>query len=910
MTSATLTPAGRIRCGESEPESSRLVKAFSKSNSAGLIELLQCNAEQVKDETLVHWRAFALHLVSQISRDTQAAAVQTATLFDDDGGGDGGGGEGDGGNAVPPGWIVAWVDASPPFRGSEYLTPVVAANIALDLRSTIQSQAGRHDLGLAGWLAALPGQWNLVGRITFHLAENKRDPQRPFAFMATYVNRVSDKARPQHLPLGQALKQYAGEGNQQQLAALLTPVRTAAENSELCRRLLDDRAIFQPQAWTIGQAHQFLIAVPEMKAAGLVVRVPNWWNHRQPPQPQVQVHLGTKMKQRSGESNWLDFSIAMAIDGEPLTEAEQSAILASTEGLMKLRGKWVNVDSQKLQEALTHWKTLQQQHAGGIDFISGMRMLSGVDQGPIDADEQQHSWASVVAGPQLRSLLQQLKDPSSVSSFRPGSGLTATLRPYQADGVRWLHLLRSLRLGGCLADDMGLGKTIQILDLLQQEHAGPPAKNGDPSLLLVPASLLGNWQQETERFAPRLRLRIAHRSEKDAQLLDLLSTVNDRTIDDCDVVVTTYNMVRKLKGIESRKWRMLILDEAQAIKNASSLQSRAIRKLQAETRFVMTGTPIENQIGDLWSLFDFCCPGLLGTSSGFKKTIKRLNERDESAAYRAIRKLVRPYILRRLKTDPGIADELPEKTQLRTDCLLSRKQATLYKKVVQELSQALKSAEGIQRRGLVLGSLMQLKQICNHPAQFLGDPLFAPKESGKFQRLAELCEPIRLRQERLLIFTQFQSITEPLADYLQDVFGRSGLVLHGGTPVKRRKKLVAEFQADDGPPFFVISVKAGGVGLNLTAASHVIHFDRWWNPAVENQATDRAFRIGQKRNVFVHKFVCRGTLEEQIDATLQEKQELSDQILDGDGQTMLTEMSDEQLLEFVSLDFERAVDTG
>jgi non-specific serine/threonine protein kinase len=463
---------------------------------------------------------------------------------------------------------------------------------------------------------------------------------------------------------------------------------------------------------------------------------------------------------------------------------------------------------------------------------------------------------------------------------------------------------------------MGLGKTIQVLDLLQQEHTDvsklrkSTSKSGpdDPSLLLVPASLLGNWRQECEKFTPRLRMRFAHRSEGDEAILRALEDPK-APLPDCDVLVTTYNMVRRLKGFETRSWRMLILDEAQAIKNPGSLQTRAIKKLKAQSRLVMTGTPIENQIGDLWSLFDFCSPGLLGTQTAFKKTIQRLNKQEENAAYAAVRRLVRPYILRRLKTDPQIVPDLPEKTEVTTSCLLSRKQATLYKKVVTDLSQVLKGAEGIQRRGLVLGSLMQLKQICNHPDHFLGGTEFGAQDSGKFQRLAELCEPIRERQERLLVFTQFQALTEPLAEYLGGLFNRSGLVLHGGTPVKRRKELVADFQAEDGPPFFVISVKAGGVGLNLTAASHVIHFDRWWNPAVENQATDRAFRIGQKRNVLVHKFVCRGTLEERIDQTLREKQTLSDNILNVDGQVLLTEMSNEQLLDFVSLDFNRAVES-
>jgi non-specific serine/threonine protein kinase len=350
-----------------------------------------------------------------------------------------------------------------------------------------------------------------------------------------------------------------------------------------------------------------------------------------------------------------------------------------------------------------------------------------------------------------------------------------------------------------------------------------------------------------------------------------------------------------------------VLDEAQAIKNASATQTRAVKGLEAAGRIALTGTPVENHLGDLWSIIDFCCPGLLGSATQFKQFVKKLNKRQDAQAFGALRRLVRPYILRRLKTDPAIVPDLPDKTEMRVECGLARKQAALYERAVAELQKRLKNAEGMARRGAVLSTLMQLKQICNHPSQYLGETDFAPADSGKFLRLAEICQPILERQERVLVFTQFQTLCDPLAAYLAEVFGRRGLVLHGGVPVAKRKDLVRAFQADEGPPFFVISVKAGGTGLNLTAASHVVHFDRWWNPAVENQATDRAFRIGQKKNVLVHKFVCRGTLEERIDRTLQDKQQLADEVLNQGGETMLTELDDQELLDFVALDLARAM---
>ena len=374
-------------------------------------------------------------------------------------------------------------------------------------------------------------------------------------------------------------------------------------------------------------------------------------------------------------------------------------------------------------------------------------------------------------------------------------------------------------------------------------------------------------------------------------------------------MIATYSLTRSQNWLGNIHWSLLVLDEAQAIKNASSSQTKSVKKLTAAGRIVLTGTPVENNLGDVWSLFDFCCPGLLGSAGEFKKFVKKLNQQQDSTAFGALRRLVRPYILRRMKTDPNIVPDLPEKTEMRTECGLSKKQAVLYENAVKDLAKRLKEddeIDGIARKGLVLSMLMQFKQICNHPAQYLTGSAFNPAESGKFERLALLCEPIIARQEKMLVFTQFQSMTEPLADYLATVFRREGLVLDGKTPVKKRAELVRAFQADGGPPFFVISLKAGGTGLNLTAASHVVHFDRWWNPAIENQATDRAFRIGQKRNVLVHKFVCRGTIEERIDTMIRDKQAVADQLLGEDSAPMLTEMSDDELLRFVALDIGRA----
>jgi non-specific serine/threonine protein kinase len=419
-------------------------------------------------------------------------------------------------------------------------------------------------------------------------------------------------------------------------------------------------------------------------------------------------------------------------------------------------------------------------------------------------------------------------------------------------------------------------------------------------LLVVPASLLANWKAELQRFAPGISFLIAHPSETGPGKGQL----DEQDTRGLDLLITTYGMLTRTGWLRGRDWNLVILDEAQAIKNSGTRQSRAVKELRAAARVAMTGTPVENRLSDLWSLFDFLNPGLLGGAKTFAGLVKQM---EATSSYQPLRTLVGPYILRRLKTDKRVISDLPEKVEMSAFCALSREQAALYEQLVRDLEEKLEAVDGIQRRGLVLAQLMKLKQVCNHPAQVLGTDHYPPEQSGKFQRLAAICEELSERQEKVLVFTQFREITGPLAQFLRGVFGRSGLVLHGGTAVAQRRKLVESFEREDGPPFFVLSLKAGGTGLNLTAACQVIHFDRWWNPAVENQATDRAFRIGQQRNVLVHKFVCRGTVEEKIDSMISEKTNLAGDVMDG-AETMLTEMSDSQLIDFVRLDVRKALE--
>jgi superfamily II DNA or RNA helicase len=895
--SPVLTPSGHLVLAPSTDAPPlpdhlqvQLQDSFTRTPGHALLHLGLREVSTALPPIFAFWRDFASRYVtalctsSEVSDDNDTPVASVTAPSKDD--------------------LNSLITTAPPMAGGEYLTPTVLESLWHQIDTACREERTHSKHSLQAYLKANNPAWNLVGRVHFNLAENRGDEEAPFAFIATYTTKLSAQGRAQHLPLAEALREYAGAKNKTRLLSLLRPVQQATTQCVWLRAMVDSGEIYHPLRWTAPEAFQFLTDVPLLEGAGIVVRSPSAWRAGRPARPKVKATVGGTVPSLLGKDALLDFSVELTLGDERLTAAEIRSLLAGSDGLQFLRGRWVEVDRKKLSQLLDRFRRVEQAAAaGGLPFAEAMRLMAGVAVAEDTTDEPDPAWSTVVAGPWLAETLQGLRSPEGLAHINPnGAGLNATLRPYQQAGVRWLYLLNRLGLGACLADDMGLGKTIQVLALLlvlKQESGQQPPKHS-PSVLVAPASLLANWAAEVERFAPTLSVLVAHPSAMSASDLKAFDPTQLATV---DLVITSYGATLRHPWLSNTEWRVAILDEAQAIKNPGAQQTRAVKKLSAQTRIALTGTPVENRLSDLWSIFDFTHSGLLGSDKQFSSYAKRLSK---DGNFGPLRDLVRPYILRRLKTDKTVIADLPDKTEMKAFCHLSPPQAALYQRAVEELAEALDKAEGMGRKGTVLSFLMRFKQICNHPSQWLGDAAWAEGDSGKFARLREIAEIVAAKQEKMLVFTQFQEATQPIATFLGNVFGREGLVLHGGTPVAKRKERVRQFQEDDLTPFFVLSLKAGGAGLNLTAASHVVHFDRWWNPAVENQATDRAFRIGQSRNVLVHKFICRGTVEDKIDQLIESKQTLVQNLLEGGAELRLTELSDKQLLDLVALDIHSA----
>jgi non-specific serine/threonine protein kinase len=729
---------------------------------------------------------------------------------------------------------------------------------------------------------------NVVGRVFFHLVEHKAE-EYPFAFLATYSTGTAQRIN--HLPLKQALREYKGQ--QDRLLALLSTVSRAADASEFISELVESGEMFSPLRLTTQEAYSFLREVGLYEECGIVCRIPDWWK-RQSQAPTVSITVGERPPSLLGLDALLDFQADINFDGVELSREDIEGLLAQTEGLQLLKGKWVEVNHQRLRQVLALLDKVEKR--GDISLADALRMQMGI--GAVEGSDLDD--IEVSNGEWLNSVREQLLSPAQIKGIRVGRGFKAKLRPYQQHGLNWLNSMKTMGFGALLADDMGLGKTVQVLAYLEHQRqlderqsdkrqsSEHRSSEGHKALLVVPASLMHNWQREAARFAPKLRCRIVHTGNK---LFDL---------DEADLFITTYGIAARLDTLKAIRWDALIIDEAQAIKNPGTKQTRAIKELLATSRIALTGTPIENRLGDLWSLFDFLNKGLLGTARQFTDFEAML--RNDRSGYARLRTMVAPFILRRAKTDQTIIQDLPEKIEFKQFTALTKKQLVLYRGLLNDLESSLNIATGMARRGLVLSSIMKFKQICNHPDQYLGQVEYKADQSGKFVQLAEICATVKEKREKVVIFTQFKEMCEPLARCLSEIFGAEGLILHGSTPVKARGKLVERFNSQEYVPFMVLSLKAGGVGLNLTSANHVIHFDRWWNPATENQATDRVFRIGQKQNVVVHKFVTSGTVEDKIDEMLTQKQGLADEVIASSGEAWITEMSNAELMRLFTLE--------
>ncbi len=797
--------------------------------------------------------------------------------------------------------MVAYIEELPEVLGGENVTVAHMHHWFISLRDFIRQELEKHDLSPVQWLRNLGAPWDQIGKLFFHLAEHRDDEtgHKPFAFMVTFAHQSAADNQLRHLPLGSALKLYADD--HAGLMSILTPLKNVSSQVAWVKSYFEQGKMYRPMLWSASEAYEFLQSISEIESAGIMVRMVNLWKTA-PPRLQVQVTADAEApkNEEGGLSvhSLLRFSVATSLGGKDLTAEELAELLAQGDGLIRFKGDWVQLDRAKIESLMEVWqKATHMLNAYQMPLVQGLRLLMGGLSESLPALPEQDSDCALKPSEELQAMIDEwLNTAMNRVSLPLPDSLQEILRPYQRQGVEFLYQSTKRGFGVCLADDMGLGKTLQTiawLEVLRKEGA----LDNIPALIVAPASLLGNWQDELSRFAADLKVGILHPSSEDFSFSPKSKDYYGSKWQNYHVVITTYGMVTRVEDWVNEFFPAIVLDEAQAIKNDGSQRSQSVRALQSNRKVALTGTPIENSMMDMWSLMEFLNPSLLGGKNSFKKFV--LEQEDNLAP---IKRLLHPFILRRMKTDQSIIADLPDKTEMPAYCLLTEEQAALYHHQIQTLHAMLDEPDPQARLMLILPLLAKLKQICNHPAQFQGTDDYAPERSGKMIRLMELCEQIRERQEKVLIFTQFASLIPHLHDVLSKIFGQAGLCLHGGTPIMERRNIVSEFQKEEGPPFCILSLKAAGTGLTLTQASHVIHFDRWWNPAVENQATDRAYRIGQRKNVLVHRFICKTTIEERIDALLAKKQKMSDDMFDSSLEQMLASMNGDELKNLFGID--------
>ena len=717
-------------------------------------------------------------------------------------------------------------------------------------------------------------QWQLVFFLTSH-----KDPSLKLDLAEFWADKDHFHA---------LLQQQFGQGIEQQILINL------AQASRIYPKLWQGMEGSEPDSvqLTLDEAFEFLKeSAWILEDAGFKIIIPAWLTPKGRRRAKLRLRSGGKSKTAAASAQsyfsmdkLTEYQYQLAIGNETLNAEEWQQLVDAKTPLIHFRGQWMELDRDKMQEMLSF---IQQQN-DVIPELSVQELLRKLAEEEDSFELDVHD--------SLAQMLAKLSDNSQLELIDNPEKLNATLRDYQKRGVAWLRYLESLGLNGCLADDMGLGKTMQVISVLVLEREQTQV---GPTLLIAPMSVIGNWQKEIEKFAPHLTTLIHHGSEREQD-----SKAFKQLCSQHDLLITSYTLARKdSKLLGGLQWRRIVLDEAQNIKNPKAAQTKAILKLNGDSRLALTGTPVENRLMDLWSIFNFLNPGYLGKQAQFRKIYELPVQRDNDPVQSAIlKKLIQPFILRRLKTDKSIIKDLPDKIENKIYCSLSKEQAALYEVVVNDVVAQLEEAEGIQRQGLMLSTLMKLKQICNHPMQFLQDgSAFTPERSHKLERISEMLEEAMEQGDSVLVFTQFTEIGEHLERYLAKEKHYKTHYLHGGTPRAKREQMISDFQdPETGPAVFILSLKAGGVGITLTQANHVFHFDRWWNPAVENQATDRAFRIGQKKNVFVHKFVTLGTLEERIDQMISDKQKMADSIV-GNDESWLTKLDNQAFKELIAL---------
>ncbi|KST62404.1 DEAD/DEAH box helicase [Mastigocoleus testarum] len=648
---------------------------------------------------------------------------------------------------------------------------------------------------------------------------------------------------------------------------------------------------------TLDQAFDFLKeSAWVLEDSGFKVIVPAWYTPAGRRRAKIRLKASSRKDSpsKSKTKSYFDldslvqYQYELAIGEQVVTPEEWEQLVNAKSPLVNFRGQWMELDRDKMQQLLEFWQSHgdEQPQMTLLEFLQKSAEVG--DEWEIEHDEA------------LSTMMAKLQDKSQLEPITELVNLQGTLREYQKRGVSWLDYLERLGLNGCLADDMGLGKSVQVIArLIQEREKNNKKKPLLPTLLIAPTSVVGNWQKEIAKFAPHLKTMVHHGGDRLQATPEFKAACQEY-----DVVISSFTLARKdEKLFNNVEWQRIVLDEAQNIKNPKAAQTKAILKLKAKHKLALTGTPVENRLLDLWSIFNFLNPGYLGKQTQFRKSfevpIQKNNDKIKSTT---LKKLVEPLILRRVKTDKSIISDLPDKVEQKLYTNLTKEQASLYEVVVKDVEKKLQEAEGIERKGLMLSTLMKLKQICNHPAQFLQDNSeFSPERSHKLSRLAEMVEEAILEGESLLIFSQFTEVCQSVEKYLKHNLHCNTYYLHGGTNRKRRENMIAEFQdPETEASVFILSLKAGGVGITLTKANHVFHFDRWWNPAVENQATDRAFRIGQKKNVFVHKFVSIGTLEERIDQMIEDKKKLSSAVV-GSDESWLTELDNDAFKQLIAL---------